>query len=294
MAKYTCPNCDSKEAIPAEAWKCPACRRELPETPNIRAANASNEIDKLKEREELAAANCTARDCNETLEDFGKTVESASAVICRPIGEIDAMVTENRMYTGYYRQRDAGLRHSEDNKWDKIRGVADSLVFPNYEKDIIFAALSLNGKGANYYGGHSITLKDKAIMHRASVFEENTTVFCEKHNCGVKNPVPPGYRASWQNKGILAKAKLHPKITSKTTSKDYPNILLKTASGDTDDGDFIEVHIFDGFSRGAIQKISFEETSCKAEAFTIRKLKKQLEDIDVEVEVYSEEGCEAA
>ena len=53
-------------------------------------------------------------------------------------------------------------------------------VFPSYNHEIGFAALSLDGKGVLSYGRCSLVLKSIAIARRATVFWENTVEFCNR------------------------------------------------------------------------------------------------------------------
>jgi hypothetical protein len=131
--------------------------------------------------------------------------------------------------------------------------VADELLFPNYRDYISFAALSLNGVGCWYYGSVHLVLAEFAIAERASVFEENSLLFCEKHGLGVHKPLPPGHRAVWAKRNLLATAKLEHAIDSTTTVSTMPELLLSRS--DAPDADFVEVHIYDRLDRNSIQAV---------------------------------------
>jgi hypothetical protein len=83
------------------------------------------------------------------------------------------------------------------------------------------------------------------IADRASVFEENSALFIERHDIKIsrKANLPKGHRATWVERAKLAVAKLHGRIDSATTPDKYSQILLKRGATSGDD-DFIEVHIF--------------------------------------------------
>jgi hypothetical protein len=77
------------------------------------------------------------------------------------------------------------------------------------------------------------------ISHRASVFEENSARFVERHGTRI----PKGYRATWDDRTKLGVAKLSWKIDSATGSDKYSGILLKQGATSEDD-EFVEVHIW--------------------------------------------------
>lgn len=193
MSKYKCPHCSNPEPIPAFLGECPACNTSV-QAPNVRAANKPEEEKALSKRVSDAEFEAKARGAIEQLDDFCASVKEASAVVCCQIGKIKAMIEDNSLYTNFYKQLDGGSRLPEENGFDQDRVTADSLVFPNYHEEIVFAALTLNNLGAFSYGGGAIVLKEDAIAHRSSVFEENTLVFCTKHTLGLGKPVPHGFK----------------------------------------------------------------------------------------------------
>jgi hypothetical protein len=115
---------------------------------------------------------------------------------------------------------------------DLQRRIADSIMFPYYEEDIRFAILSLDGVGATAYGDCSVVLQDVAISDRATVFEENSVSFCERLGLGVSQLLPPGYRSTWEDRGMLATAKLEPKFVAGTTAPEFSEILFGTTGQD--------------------------------------------------------------
>lgn len=253
---------------------CPVCGHQNP-PPNVRAANAPEEVGALGERLRCAEAEVDARSCRNVLDDFGKAVDASSAVVACSVPKIKEIVSGNALYNTYYGQVYSRSRIPEDNKFDKHRASVDSRFFPNYHDRIVFAALSLDGKGVNGYGRCFLVLKDYAVNERSSVFEMNTFTFAERHNLGLTQPVPPGYRAPWSARATLAKAKLHAKLSSTTRSAEYASTLLDS-KGTADSADFIEVHIFGEFSRGAIEKVYFMETADEPDKIILRSVQQEL------------------
>src|SRR6202000_1371131 len=103
--------------------------------------------------------------------------------------------------------------------------------------------LSLDGVGCTWYGEYTMILRDEDISERTAVFEENPFFFFPRLKVFTGQPTPPGYRASWDRRHILAVAKLHHKIDVTTLDEEFAKILLDLdANGGS--GDFIEAHFF--------------------------------------------------
>ncbi|MCR4378655.1 MAG: hypothetical protein NUV50_11265 [Rhodospirillales bacterium] len=241
---------------------------------NNRLAHAEKETD--------------ARNCKNVLNDFGAAVEHSNVAISQPLALIAQLIkNQNHLYSTFYNQRDGRQRLPEENKYDLRRESVDTSFFPHYHDHIVFGALTLNDQGPPEYGGHSIILKEEMIAHRASVFDSNTYIFAEKHNLRITAPIPYGYRSSWSDRGKLAKAKLHHKISQTTQQSDYANILMGVASDDRNT-DFLEVHIYRGFNRNAVKKVMFtkanmsgKSTAGSADKLMFKSLKKTLDDLGI-------------
>ncbi len=176
------------------------------------------------------------------------------------------------LFTSFHNEITISARVVQDNKYDKSRGSVDSLLFPEYSEKIIFAALSLNELGIPYYGDYSVGIKEDAIAKRATVFHENSYKFVETRNVNVASGIPAGYRSTWEYRGRLAVAKHCQEIDEGVENKNFNSILLKPAAdGEGNDGDFVEVHIYDGLLREAIQSIACNQTA--GHEYHILKLK---------------------
>ena len=242
------------ERVPASVRYCPSCQSDVG-FPNVRASELPEEKAALRQRLTDARTSTRARKCEAVLDDFGRAVLQSRAVICRSIGILSSLVaSDNVMYGNYYKQIEGDARLPEDNAFDRGRPAVDGTLFPNYHKDMYFAALSLDKIGLTSYGEYSIVLKEKMISGRASVFEENGFHFCPKHRIVVGDPIPPGYRAIWIDRNELGMAKLHSKIESSTRPNQYPGILLSQGANPKD-ADFIEVHIWGPIHRSAIELV---------------------------------------
>lgn len=172
-------------------------------------------------------------------------------------------------------------RLPEDNEWDKIRGSVDSLIFPHYREHICFGLISIDRTGISGYG-YSLVLKEMAIKDRASVFEENTILFVQRHRIVAGDPIPLGYRAPWIKRDLLAIAKLGKRLTAQTTKVEFSKLLLNS---DNTDADCIEVHIYGSIHRRAIEHLSGHEPSRREDKVLLKSVIKKLKDIGATAEI---------
>jgi hypothetical protein len=210
---------------------------------------------------------------------FQAAVSSAQAVICRGLGKVkDLISNDNELYASFYQLIGSGARRPEKTTVERERLLADDLLFPFYKEEIRFAALSLDGLGAVEYGPCSIVLKDTAIRDRATVFEENSLVFCQEKKLGFGAPVPSGFRAAWKQRELIACAKLFSRIQPGTVEEDFPGILI---SGE----DFIEVHIYGKLHRGSIERVVVRRPSTRRDRIILLEAQRVMNESGVRVEV---------
>ncbi|MBU1377471.1 MAG: hypothetical protein KKE02_21185 [Alphaproteobacteria bacterium] len=245
-----CPNCDVENALHEHLCECGWSLGY----PNVRQALQADEIAALHARTNSAAKAAISLGTQLQLAAFTDHVRKSVAVVGRDIGTLDSLSrSDSNFYVSFHRQVRAGVRAPKDNQWDKIRPQVDAAMFPYYESEILFALLSLDDVGDTHYGTFFITLKDRMIELRASVFESNSLEFAEKRGFRLAAPVPAGYRATWAARHELAMAKLHKQIGPATKPEDHQNILLDL-SGAT--AEFIEVHIFGKLGISSIAKVT--------------------------------------
>lgn len=279
-----CPNC--AEIVPLHVRNCVSCQVDVG-FPNVRAATTQDEFNALRKRLNDAKVSTRSRNCENVLTDFGNQVLNSKAVMCRSIGQVKQLIDDpNSMYASYYQQVGAQLRMPEDNSWDRGRPAVDSVLFPNYHKQICFAALSLDDRGlSTNYGNVAIVFKEPMIIHRATVFEENPFNFCKRHKVIAGTDPPFGYRTSWDKRHELAMSKLHGELSDSTQKAEYPAILLKN-NGQPENDDFIEVHIFGSFNRSSIEMVTFEKPKKRADTILLRSMKIQLNKLGIAWDEY--------
>jgi len=145
--------------------------------------------------------------------------------------------------------------------------------------------LSLDNKGSSHFGPYVIVLRDPMIEHRSTVFEENSVIFFKnRSDVNVGNPPPPGYRAPWSMRDVLAMAKCHDRIDSITTAADFPHILVRRGSSPEDE-DFVEVHVYGPVHRSAVEKVVGPQPTRGADRTLFASLKTTLRKIGASLEI---------
>ena len=84
---------------------------------------------------------------------------------------------------------------------------------------------------------------------------------------------------------MLAKAKLHSSIDSGTKADQFARILLNPKGPGTGDPDYIEVHIFDGIHRRAIDRVIGPKPKNSADRSILRSVEKALAEVGAELEI---------
>lgn len=282
MVPPRCDSCDTE--IPYAAERCIGCGGDVG-FPNVRAANRVGEVEALRERVRYAQVAAMERGCADELEAFGTAAADAQAVMVRNLMVLDGFVSNQQAsMVSYYKMVRAGARLPEDNDFDTNRARIDGTINPHgVHEEIQFAALSLDGRGVRWYGDYQVTLRDKMIAARSSVFEENPFRFCDKHPISPRGSVPDGYRASWPRRGELAMAKLHPRLQAGISSDKFPGILVEQGSK-SDDSDFIEVHIYGAIHARAVERVIGSVPKRNADRVIWKRIKRTLVALDAKVD----------
>lgn len=249
----------------------------------MRAARSEEEVTALEERVRRAEAKAESRGASEVIRRFRAAVSQSSAVINRPLGLVNQLVSsDNEIFGTFYKAVSAEMRIPEANAWDKIRQSVDALLFPYYADHIRFAALTIDGRGVPGFGSMSLTLKESTIRERASVFEENSIEFIRRHRIVPGDVLPLGYRAPWSMRDSLAIAKLEEKIQPTADTREFPGILLTSVDGADD---FVEVHVYGPIHRRGIARLSGATPRKKADKVLFESVKKKLQEVGAEIEV---------
>lgn len=287
--------------LPRSASECPHCGQPGL-YPNVDDAEDDAERDALEQRYQAALTESASRGADQALKDFEAAAANSKAVLARSPSELLRLATsDHEIYATFYELIEGGVHVPESDHWIFRRQVADAALFPNYFKHIRFAALSLDGIGLSSFGSCSITLRGEMIAHRASVFEENSVLFVERHAVATGKPpvppgalppggevlpgtVPPGYRAIWTDRGRLCAAKLHSGIDAGTGPVEYSRLLMRQGSA-PEDHEFVEAHIFGPMTERTFEEVSVSKRRKRADNVSIRRLQEELKKFGVKVRV---------
>ncbi|HEV2988518.1 MAG TPA: hypothetical protein VG759_08755 [Candidatus Angelobacter sp.] len=247
-----CGRCGSN--IPESNDRCPTCG-EHAGFPNIREVDSQEEQEALTRRYDAMVAKHRSDGTSDVLDSFEEALENSVAVVACDLHFARQLMTSSKtLYNNYYMGVTANIRKPATLEDDRNRRVADSILFNGYAQEIVFAALSLTGLGLSSYGRYFMTLRDITIANRATVLEENSFTFVQKH-CKVLERPPLGYRATWPNRHKLGVAKLGTKITASTQNAHFASMVLSDG-GERQAAEFIEVHIYGPFDGNAVESVA--------------------------------------
>ena len=279
LLKTTCGECGT--TVPDSDDRCPTCDTAA-EAPNVRDVSSPEEEQALESRYSEAVRAAEQSGVLPVLNNLQSALRNSVATIASDLYVIRQLLTSDKaLYGNYFMAVNARMRKPAKLEDDTRRRVTDAIVFDGYSDRIIFAALSLDGAGLDSYGIYSMTLRDIAIRKRATVLEENSFSFVEKH-CTITGGMPLGFRAVWDQRDKLGAVKLGSRLKPEMSVTDFPKLVLSTGSGKRSD-DFMEVHIYRAFDGNAIQSVRGPKRPQKAdERAVVRILKEVLASTDRE------------
>ncbi len=274
----TCFHCQLE--FPTTLPECPHCG--LPRLfPNV--AEARNEKPELYNRYDSAIQAAGRAGTEALVRRFEIAASQSIAVTNRSLAFVSELADEKGIFTTFYKKRDGGMLIPQGSKWDAFRGAADEFFFGQNKDEIRFAALSCNGAGLTNYGECTMVLGEQFIAHRTSVFETNTARFFERggmFQSGKSPAVPSGLRATWEDRGKLAVAKLVTRITNSTTDAEFSALLLSPGAT-SDDDEFIEAHIFGPLTIRSFSNVTLPKASRRLPASAIKGLAQKLAKLNI-------------
>lgn len=219
--------------------RCPECSTAVP-FPNIRLVTTTEELAELDRRYDTAREAARARGAEDKLMEFESAVENTSRSVINVSPVLLVEFLEQKAQLSNYNLQVAGeTRLAASPEDDLVRRITEAALFGVFAHHIRYAALSLDGVGLQSYGSCSVVLSDRKARGAASVLDENSYPFVERHG----RSIPPGHRSDWQNRGKLAVAKLSERIDPGTTSDSFARILF-WSEGDRKTDAFMEVHLY--------------------------------------------------
>lgn len=255
-----CTSCGTE--VPFDRDRCPMCGHDAG-FPNVREVTMAAEKEALHLRYQTKLNNAAANGTDTQLLMFEDAVKGSQAVVSVDLDYLLGFFLNNKaLYSTYSLLVEGDVRKTASSKDDKRRRMVEGGFFGSYAAKIRYAALSINGKGPASYGSYTMVLKEVAVRDRATLLEENSYVFFEKHRKRIPDDFPPGYRSVWKERHKLAVAKLADRVSGSVTEHDYPEILL-SSSGDRKTDDFMEVHIYDLFDNNAVESVVIDKNAVK-------------------------------
>lgn len=261
--------------------------------PNVALAALEKPKAALEKRYSEALQRAETNGSLEKVKEFEELIKStAKAVVNLNADILEGIINSRKKYINAYDLRKIStIAKDADSK--SRRGRIDEFLFPDFGKEIIFAALALDGKGIRPYGNCTIILKEQMIAYRSSLLEEDSFQFYEKlelQPIKIERQHLDGYIAPWDDRHKLAVAKLADQITSDDTPTTFAKILLDD-EGQMSDAKFIEIHILGRFIVASIESFSYFDKSTlpknikskqkrkerKEEILRIQELKKQFQ-----------------
>ena len=249
-----CPNPDCHAEIHWTADRCSVCNQDLG-APNQRLANREHEVNALKQRYQAAVEEASQRGISQELAEFEQHLVSQSQAVinCTAKFLFGFISDNNQLYANYRQQTASATRKAAELSNDRQRCGTEGILYGTMANRIVYAALALNEQGLVSYGVCAMIMRDITMQNKATVLEENSYDFVRRHKILPGDKPPAGYQAHWQNRRLLAVAKLASRIQPNT--RDFASLLL-TTNGKRNEDEFIEVHIYDNFDKQAIAKLA--------------------------------------
>jgi len=249
-----CKICESK--ITWSMDRCQVCRLDL-------GAPLQRELDDEREKAALRARYAAARTSAEIggfvdrLNEFEHEVRTKSVATINVSVDMLAQIVEskNALYATYSKLVASEIRLPASRQDDRRRSSIEGLLFGSLASNIRYAALSIGNKGLTSYGECTMILKDVALKPSATVLESNSYKFVGVHKLRSEDTIPPGYRATWENRHLLATAKLAKIVAAAQPSLTAAEILI-FSEGNRETDEFIEIHIWGPFGDQAIEAVA--------------------------------------
>lgn len=266
-----CPNRECTGVLAPNKKDCPACGCDGG-APNVRLAKETKEVVELELRLAKTKANAEAGGYSMDLDRLANLAERSEAVICMPSVRLQQLLSDDSLLSTFGLQVDAQSRVPLDNRYDRLRSSVEGAVFPNFDKQIRFAALTISDVGQAAYGACSVVLKESAIASRSSVFEFPLFDFAKRGQL-LGQDIPVGHRATWENRGKLVCAKLGDHCQN-LTDEQMADLILPTPT-DTQ-SDCVEVHIFESINLHSISHVTITQPTQRADEVLQEFLLEQL------------------
>ncbi len=249
-----CPECGTLVGI--NERYCPSCTLDMG-APNVRECAARTERETLQRRFDDARSKAMKNKAKQEWEFLSSCVQNESGVVVALPAQIArSIVTDPRLvYANYETLVGSGLRRPATQDNDRHRKAVASLLFGQADAQIRYGNLAIETESLGSYGDVSCRLRADAVRKRTSFLEENSYTFVRRHQMTPGDPIPPGYRAVWENRHKLALAKLGGQLKPGQRRSELRGLLVQSC-GDRSNDEFIEAHIYGGFTVDSIESMT--------------------------------------
>jgi hypothetical protein len=134
------------------------------------------------------------------------------------------------------------------------------LLFGFYASDVRYGILTCGVDGLPTYGDVHCRMKDVAVNDRVSFLETNSYRFVELYGVRPGQPLPVGHRAVWDNRHLLAVAKLHAEVAPNQMESSLKSLLVRTDGVNRSGDEFIEAIIFGPFNVDALERMEVDDS----------------------------------
>jgi hypothetical protein len=182
--------------------------------------------------------------------------DHSQVVVAMPAGILRKMLVDLReIYVNYELLVGAGARTAAPGADDRLRAAVGGAFFGSAAKDIRYGCLSLTGQGLPSYGEYFCTLHSKSIQKRVSFLEQNSYAFARSKSLhSVVEDASPSH-AVWENRHDLCASKHEPDLAAGQGLDEWQSVLV-SSSGDRATDDFVEAHIYGGFTAQSLASIA--------------------------------------
>jgi hypothetical protein len=270
-----CPEPDCNE--PIKYWQVHCRCGHFLGYPNYREALA--ERDELMRRYVAARDDAEQRGAGLLLDKLEVLAEQSRPVIAIAFSACDDILRPGK-YRNYDQRVESGEREPAVASDHADREKVGATLFNVYSRQIVYAALSPSERGLLSYGPVAVRWEVTAayIGRRASLLENNSYTFFNQHGLGALGAtVPPGYRATWQDRVQLVAAKLAARLTPTTSESTLASMIMR-AGNKREDDDFVEVAIYadGGLDTRDVTAVTLHRAPTTGEEFHRRDLIREI------------------
>ena len=211
----------------------------------INVRKAWRERAELENRYRIACDRISESGSKENLSEFIDEVKNKSVAVANFNPAAADNILRNRKYLNYYSRSYQGVAPPNESL-EGIRRMVDNRVFGRYFDFMFFFALTLKGEIAlKSYGSVSFIIKDDNFLElNASLLEENSFFFFDKHKLGSRDSMlPVGYQSVWRDRAMLAVAKCESLFTPVLKKSEFCTMLL-SSNGDREHDCYIEIVVY--------------------------------------------------